>query len=116
MVIIIRKDIVRRNMLSKEEGKMTERRFSADTVVRHFKRQYADPGSTDYLYRIIAEAEHTETGELLVVYQALYGDRRVFARPASMFYEKTDTGKYPDARQAYRFEEASEAEKELIRQ
>ncbi|MCR4951430.1 MAG: DUF1653 domain-containing protein [Solobacterium sp.] len=95
---------------------MTEKRFPAGTVVRHFKRQYAEPDSTMYLYRIIAEAEHTETGEMLVVFQALYGDRRVFARPASMFYEKTDTGKYPDARQEYRFEEASEEEKELVRQ
>ena len=89
---------------------MNERRFVPGMIVRHFKRQYADPKSTDYLYRIIGEAEHTETGEKLMVYQALYGTKRVYARPLSMFLEKTDTGKYPDVRQTCRFEEASEEE------
>lgn len=36
-------------------------------IVRHFKRETVENPTTEYLYKILAFAEHTETGEKLVV-------------------------------------------------
>ena len=41
-------------------------------------------------YRVIAVAEHSETGEKLVVYLALYGERKLYVRPFDMFNEMVD--------------------------
>lgn len=38
-------------------------------------------------YEVVGEATHSETGEKLVVYRALYGERRLWVRPLAMFGE-----------------------------
>ncbi|MDO4413934.1 MAG: DUF1653 domain-containing protein [Erysipelotrichaceae bacterium] len=81
-----------------------ERKFRSGEIVRHFKRETTDGSDSTYLYKIIGEAEHTETGEKLMVYQALYGDERTYARPLAMFMSEVDHEKYPEIRQKYRFE------------
>ena len=41
-------------------------------------------------YRVMGTATHSETEEILVVYQPLYGDRALWVRPLTMFIENVE--------------------------
>lgn len=79
-------------------------RFKIGDIVKHFKRENVNPESSEYLYKILAFASHTETGEQLVIYQGLYPPFKTCARPYEMFISEVDREKYPDVKQKYRFE------------
>lgn len=61
-------------------------------LYRHFKGD---------IMKVIEIAKHTETEELMVVYEH---NGVVWARPYEMFISKVDKGKYPYVKQEYRFE------------
>lgn len=68
-----------------------------DKYYRHFKGG---------LYKFIGHAKDSETQEEMVVYQALYGERQMWVRPAGMFFGKVER----DGKVFDRFQEVSDVD------
>ena len=86
---------------------MDNGRLRVGDIVQHFKREFLSPdeqGSPKYLYVIVAISYHSETGEPLVIYKALYDKHKICARPLEMFISEVDHDKYPGVKQLHRFE------------
>lgn len=60
-------------------------------LYRHYKGK---------LYRVLFLARHSETEEVLVVYQALYGEEGYWVRPLALFLELVEV----EGRKVPRFE------------
>lgn len=73
---------------------MEEIKLVEGGIYRHFKGG---------IYQIKTLAKHSETGETMVVYQAMKPPFEVWVRPLSMFVERLDPADYPDAGQELRF-------------
>lgn len=72
------------------------REIVVNRLYRHFKGN---------LYYVKDVAQHTETGEMMVVYQAMYGEHGTFVRPIEMFLEEIDVDREDNVTgQKYRFE------------
>ena len=76
------------------------REIEIGKTYRHFKGN---------LYRVIdivydSESNNDEQLKKVVIYEALYGEHLKWARPYEMFASRVDHDKYPDVKQAYRFE------------
>lgn len=66
--------------------------MNKERYFRHFKGG---------IYKFIGKATDSETQEELVVYQAMYGDKKIWVRPIDMFYEIMTI----DGKQVNRFRE-----------
>ncbi len=69
--------------------------FSEKSGVRPGRYRHFKGGA----YRVIGTARHSETGEPMVVYRALYGDGALWVRPAAMWNEEIER----DGRRMRRF-------------
>ena len=86
------------------EEETVRRDIREGDLVQHFKREWVSEHTAEYLYKVLAFAQHTETGEKLVIYQAMYPPFKICARPYGMFMSEVDREKYPEVKQKYRFE------------
>ena len=99
------------NTNSFHDEKSNDHVFSYGDIVQHFKRETikGEKGSK-YLYMVIGTAQHSETGEKLIIYKPLYGPPACLegadyvVRPLDMFMSDVDHEKYPNIKQKKRFE------------
>lgn len=82
-------------MIVRKELLMSRRIPKPGDIYKHFKGKQ---------YRILHMAVSTETGEDVVVFETIQGERRVYVSLLESFLSPLDAGKYPFTEQKYRFE------------
>ncbi len=71
-----------------------EREIKVWATYQHFKGG---------LYKVLTTAIHSETGELLIIYQNIEDSSKIWARPKDLFLSEVDHTKYPEVSQKRRF-------------
>lgn len=59
-------------------------------------------------YQVYESAQHSETGETVVVYRCLYGDHSLWVRPLAMFEESVEVNGERVPRFAFQSDEQGE--------
>lgn len=59
------------------------------------------------IYKLLCIAKNSETLEQMVVYQAMYGEKQIWVRPATMFFGLKEV----DGKMVYRFAEIKKLQK-----
>lgn len=72
------------------------RKVKVGHLYRHFKGMK---------YKVLMIAIDASTEEKLVIYQAQYKDKIIWARPYNELISEVDRVKYPNVKEKYRFEE-----------
>ena len=90
-----------------DEFAVTDDEIHKSDYVTHFK--FVEDNTLNYVYKVLAlDVKHTETDEELVIYQAMYDNKQIYARPKQMFFEEVDKEKYPHSFQTFRFEKITD--------
>lgn len=72
---------------NRKSGENVERKLKTRHLYRHFKGK---------LYYVMNIGLDSETLEEVVIYQAMYDDKKIFIRSLEMFLSKVDIKKYPN--------------------
>ena len=96
---VIRKSLTTLREIYPNTGKVftgkSYKELKVGDIFVHFKHEKdTDENLINYMYVIKDFVEHTETGEIMVYYQALYGEHKTYVRPAEMFRSPVDKEKY----------------------
>ena len=93
------------------------RKFLPGDYVIHYRRSLLTNAELSrepnlFRYVIFGVAEHSRTGEKLMIYRQLFGLCKLRARPLDDFLAEVDHEKHPEVTQKYRFEKYIPSSKE----